>query len=162
MAIEVVMAESDVDALLAFRAYQQMHAEGTVPGTIHPVKMLTLLLRWVKGPGSVVLLAMDGDNVAGVLTLVENGFWYALDSETYLSDRGFYVLPDYRGGEVSKLLLNAAKTVGDDAGLSVFITINNGRRKRGGRSGWERIGATLGYVNRGAVLAHIPEKRTDD
>jgi len=155
--LEVIMAESDVDAFLALRAYERMHTEGTVPGRLDPVKTFAHLLRWVKGPGSVVLLAMDGDNIVGALTLVESTSWFANDADTFLSDRGFYVMPEYRDGEAAKLLLDAAKTIGDDTKLPVFITINNGKRKRGGRSEWERVGATLGYLNRGATMAHYPE-----
>lgn len=153
--LEVHMADGEVDAVLAFRAYSQMYAEGGIPGSFSPVKTLTHVLRFMKGPGSVVLLVMDGDLVAGVLSLVEQGYWYSEDSR-WIGDAGLYVLPDYRNGEAMKLLLEQAKIAGDDAGLPVFITILNGRRKRGGRSEWERLGATLGYSNRGATLAHFP------
>lgn len=155
--VEVHMADDEVDAVLAFRAYKQMYDEGGIPGSFGPVKALTHVLRFMKGPGSVVLLAMDGDLVAGVLTLAESGFWFN-DDGRWIEDKGLYVLPAYRDGDAFKLLLEAAKDISDDTGLIVVITINNGRRKRGGRSGWERIGATLGYTNRGATLAHFPEK----
>jgi hypothetical protein len=141
---------------MALRAYRQMHDEGGVPGTFSPVKTLTNLFRFMKGPGSVLLLVMDGDVVAGVLVLCESGYWFSEDGR-FLEDKGLYVVKDYRDGDALKLLLETAANVGDDAKLPVFITINNGRRTRGGRSAWERVGATLGYVNRGATLAHYPE-----
>lgn len=156
MPIEIHMAEGEIDAILAFRAYAQMHQEGGVPGTISPIKMLTNIFRFMNGPGSVVLLAMEGDLVAGVLTLTEETCWYSEDARV-IGDKGLFVLKDHRDGDAAKQLLEAAQKVGDDAGLPVFITINSGRRKRGARSEWERIGATLGYVNRGATLAHFPK-----
>lgn len=156
MPVEVHMAEGEVDAVLAFRAYSQMHAEGGIPCSFSPLKTLTNVLRFMKGPGSVVLLAMDGDFVAGVLTLAECTYWCS-ETDKLLEDKGLYVTPDHRGGDALKLLLDAAKIISDDAGFPVFITINNGRRMRGARSEWERIGATLGYLNRGATLAHYPK-----
>jgi GNAT superfamily N-acetyltransferase len=154
--IEVTMAEGEVDAVLAFRAYSRMYEEGGIPGTFSAVKTLTNILRFIKGPDTVVLLAIDGDLVAGVLTLAKESFWFSEDG-CFIGDKGLYVLPEYRNGETIKALLEAAKTVSEDTGLMVLITINNEKRKRGGRSEWERIGATLGYINRGATLAHTPE-----
>ena len=155
MAIEVRMAEDEVDAVIAYRGLKQMHGEGGIPGTFDDLKVLTNVLRMVKGPGSVVFLAMDGDELAGVLPLWEQGYWYSTDR--HLIDKGFYVVPAHRGGEAGKLLLEMAKRTADDTGLPIFITIFNGRRRRGGRSDWERLGATLGYHPQGAVLAHFPE-----
>lgn len=157
VSLEVRLAEGEADAIAAFKAYQQMHAEGCVPGAFDPLKTLTNVLRFIKGPGSVVLLAMDGDTLAGVLTLAESSYWYN-QTDKWLCDKGLYVLPEHRNGEAFALLLDAAKSISDDTGLAVFIFINNGNRKRGGRSPWERVGLTLGYENRGAILAHSPEK----
>src|SRR3954469_15569803 len=128
MPVEIRFAEDEVDAVLAFRAYTQMYDEGLVPGSFSPVKTLTNVLRCMKGPGSVVLLAMDDDLVAGVLTLAEETCWFSEDARV-IGDKGLYVTKEYRNSEAAKLLLDAAKSVGDDAGLPVFITINSGRRK---------------------------------
>ena len=45
MAVEVRMAEDAKDAILAFRAYQEMHEASDFPGTFSPVKTLTQ--RWL-------------------------------------------------------------------------------------------------------------------
>lgn len=155
--IEVRLAESKEDVVLAYQAYAAMHGEGLAPpdATLSPLKTLTNLFRFMSDPGSVLLLAMDGASVAGVLVLAESTYWFS-ETGRYISDKGLYVLPQYRGGEAAKVLLSAAQEAGDDAGCPVFITIINERRKRGSRSDWERIGATLGYINKGATLAHYP------
>lgn len=158
--IDIRMAEDEADAILAYRAYARMHAEGGVPGANRPLnhlKTLTNVLRMVKGPNSAVIMAMDGDNLAGVLSLVENTYWFGDDDDRFLIDKGLYVAPDYRGGDVLKMLLDAAVNLSDDTGLPVYVTINNLKRRRGAGSKWERIGATLGYINQGAMMAHIPE-----
>lgn len=156
MAVEVRMAEGEEDAIRAFRLYKQMHDEGSVPGTFHPLKTLSHILRFINGPDSLVLLAMEGGQAVGVLSLVKAGLWWSEDGR-FFEDKGLYVVPEHRDGEALKLLLDDVVNLSNDTGIPVFITINSGRRRRGGRSEWERIGATLGYVNRGATLAHFPE-----
>jgi hypothetical protein len=149
------MAEGAQDAILAFRAYKEMHEASDFPGTFSPVKTLTHILRFIQGPDSVVFLAFDGEDAIGVLTLTKGSFWFSEDGMC-LEDKGLFVRAKHRG-EAGKLLLEAARDLSNDTGLIVFITIINGRRKRGGRSEWERIGATLGYSNLGATMAHFPE-----
>lgn len=156
MPVDVIIAETKVDAVRAFQTYAKMHAEGGVPGSFSPLKALTSVLRFMQGPGSVVLLAMDGEDAVGVLSLVEAGFWFSEDGR-FFEDKGLYIVPGARGGDALKLLLEDAKNLSDDTGIPIFITINSGRRKRGVRSDWERVGATIGYSNRGATLAHFPE-----
>lgn len=155
MPIEIRLGEDEVDAVMAFRALKQMHEEGTVPGGFDEVKVLSNLLRMVKGPNSAVLLAMDGEQLAGVLTLWQQDYWYS-SADRHLIDKGFYVLPEHRNSDAARQLLRAAMQVSEDTRQPVYITIFNGRRKRGGRSEWERLGATLGYNPQGAVLAHFP------
>jgi len=144
----IKLAEGDVDAIHAFRAYQTMHGEGLVPGAFDALKTLTNVLRMVRGPGSAVLLAMDGEACAGVLSLWEDGYWW--NHERHLIDKGLYVYPAYRDGEAFGLLLNAAKQASDDAGLPLYITIRNLKRPRGHHS-------VRGFINLGATLAHFPE-----
>jgi hypothetical protein len=156
MALELRMAENERDAVLVFRAYKQMHEEGLVPGALNERKLLFRVLGMVKTPGSVVLMVMDGDTLAGVISLYEQSYWYSDDR--HLIDKGLYVVPEYRDGAAFDMLLDAAKSLSDDLGIPCFLFIFNAKRKRGGqRSGWERAGATLGYTNRGAILAHHPE-----
>lgn len=156
MPLEVRLAETKEDAEAVFSLYRQMHAEGCVPpSAFHALKTMTNVMRLVSGPGSCVLMAMDGDDVAGVLSLYEEAYWWSEDR--HITDKGLYVRPEWRDGGALDLLLNAAKNLSDDTGLPVYLTIFNARRRRGGRSGWERVGATLGYINHGATIAHFPE-----
>lgn len=159
------MAETERDVVLVFRAYKQMHDEGLVPGSFNPTKVLSNVMRLVKGQGACVFMVMDGDKLAAVLSLLEQSYWYADDSrlpagqrnDKHLIDKGLYVLPEYRDGEAIDMLLAQAKETADQLGIPCFLFIFNAKRKRGARSGWERAGATLGYTNRGAILAHYPE-----
>lgn len=154
--IDIRMAEDDADIVLVFRAFLMMHAEGCVPGPINQVKTLTNVARMVRGPNSAVIMAMAGDDeLAGVLALVEDGYWW--NDDRFLADKGLYVLPNHRDGDAFERLLGAAAQAGDDAGMAVYLTINNIKRKRGGGSKWERIGATLAYTKQGAILAHTPQ-----
>lgn len=155
MALELRVAEGRDDAIKAFVLFKAMHEEGLVPGSFHPLKTLSNVLRMVNGPGSCVLMAMNGDEAVGVLGLFEEAYWWSEDR--FLGDKGFYVLPKYRDAGAFDVLLQAAQQAGDDLGLQVVITIANHRRKRGTRSKWERVGATLGYSNLGAVIARDPE-----
>lgn len=158
MPLELRIAETEQDAVLAFRAYKQMYDEGLVPGSFHGVKVLTRLLRMVQGPGSCVFMVMDDDKLAGVVSLWREPYWYGFDDDLHLADKGLYVLPEYRDGEAFQMLLDAAQNASDTLGLPCFLTVFNFKRRRGGRSKWERLGATLGWPNRGAVIAHFPEK----
>lgn len=155
MPVEVRSADGEADAILVYRAFKAMHQEGGIPGPFHDLKVLTNVLRLVNGPGSVVLMAMDGDTLHGVLGLYQQTYWF--NEEAFLEDKGFYVLPEHRDGAAFDALLTEAKALSDTTGLSIYITLNNGLRKRGGRSKWERRGMTLGYHPQGAVLAHSPE-----
>lgn len=153
MPVKIRMAESEQDAVLVFKAFQMMHAGGTVPGPIDNLKTLTNVIRLVKGPRSCVLMAMAGDELAGICGLIQDVYWWNHDE--FLTDKGLFVLPKYENGGTFQALIKAAQQAGDDLGIPVYLTINNGRRKRGAGSKWERIGATLGYTNRGAILAHF-------
>lgn len=156
MALELRIAENMLDVVLVFRAYKQMHEEGLVPGSFKDEKVLGNVLRLMQGPGSIVLMVMDGDKLAGVISLIEQSYWYSEDR--HLIDKGLYVLPEYRDGESLKMLMDAAKNAAEDLGLPCYLFVFNAKRPRGGRrSEWERVGATLGYTNRGAILAHFPE-----
>jgi hypothetical protein len=156
--IEIRLAQDEVDAVLVFRALKSFYDEGGVPGTFSEVKTLANVLSMVRDPGRAALMAMDGETVAGVLCLVEEGPHWWSEVDYFIQDKGFYVFPQYRQGDAGKLLLQEAKLLSNHRQMPVYVSIFNGRRKRGGRSEWERVGATLGYQPRGAVLAHFPEK----
>jgi hypothetical protein len=133
-----------------------MHAGGTVPGEFSPNRTFKNLLRFMQGPGSCVLLAMDGDDCCGVLTLKVEQTWY---SDTYrcIFEKGFFVRDDARGEGVCQALMEKAREVADDLKLDLFFTIFNVKRQRGSRGKWARVGETIGYTNRGAVIAHLQE-----
>jgi GNAT superfamily N-acetyltransferase len=155
MAVEVREARDDVDCVLVHGAYMMMHAEGGIPGRVDAQMAMEKVFRWRDGPGSVIFMAMDDDELVGILSVTEAKYWW--NGDPFLEDKGFYVLPEYRGGEAGGLLLKAARDLSDGVGQDCYITIMNGLRQRGARSDWERAGFTIGYHPRGAVLVHRPE-----
>jgi hypothetical protein len=155
--LEVRLAQDEADAMLVFHALKAFYDEGGVPGSFDPVKVLANVLSMVKDRGRCALMAMDGDTLAGVLCLVESGPYWWSTTDRFIEDKGFYVYPQYEAGDAGKLLLETARALSDHRQMPVYISIFNARRKRGARSKWERVGATLDYNPRGAVLAHFPE-----
>lgn len=156
MPLELKVAESPEDIVMVFRAYKAMHDEGLAPGTFDGGKALSRIMRWVAGPNSFVLMVMDGDNLAGVVTMIEETYWWSKD-DSCLADKGLYVLPEYRDGGAFELLLGAVRDASSDLGVPAAVTIQNIKRKRGARTAWERIGATLGFGILGAIIAHRKE-----
>lgn len=142
------IAETEKDAMLAFIAYKAMHEEGLVPGAFDAHKTLAYLLRWVKGPGSCVMLVMAGKKLAGILTLVEQAYWYGEDR--HLIDKGLYVARDFRNSGALDILLDAAAQASDDLRLPCFIFRLDFKAKRNRSSNrkWKRGGN---------IMIHHPE-----
>jgi hypothetical protein len=154
--MEVELAETDADAIAVHRILMMMDAEGCGPVPADPADAMQFIFEMMHTDGSCVLMAMDEGALVGTIGLCTAPFWLNL-SRSFISDRWLYVIPSHRDGSARKFLMRAAQQIGDDAGAPVYITINNGRRKRGPRSEWERLGATIGYQPLGAVIAHFPE-----
>lgn len=156
--ITVRPAESELDLVMAMRAYKEMHDGGTVPGSFSARKTFSSLISFIQGPGSVVLLALDeAGELLGLITLAQQSFWFSEDGRC-LIDKGLYVRPGEASDGACKALLEAAANLADDMKLDLFITVFNSKRKRGAKSQWARAGETIGYTNRGAVLAHLQER----
>lgn len=76
----------------------------------------------------MTLVARDDDGaIAGMLALHDVKFWYS--KTHHLRDAWFYVKPQYRGGDVGKELMQAAKKIADDKAMLLFIDVNNPDRR---------------------------------
>jgi GNAT superfamily N-acetyltransferase len=122
------MAEAEVDALIYWR-------------TIHDTV--------TQGAG---LIAVIGQNIVGYLGLWKSQYDYAKAS--FLHDRGFYVLPAHRGGAVGAALLREARTIADDAELSLKIIDTNPTKKRRATSRIALTAEILGYAPAGRIITY--------
>jgi GNAT superfamily N-acetyltransferase len=124
------MAEAEVDALIYMR---------TIHDTVRE--------------GAGLIATVDGE-IAGYLGLWKSRYDYSKAS--FLHDRGFYVLPRHRGGAVGAALLREARTIADEAGLSLKI-IDTNPRKRRAQSRLARTAEIIGYMPAGRILTFCPE-----
>jgi GNAT superfamily N-acetyltransferase len=126
------MAEAEVDTLIYMR-------------TIHDTV--------TQGAG---LVAIIGGEIVGYLGLWRSQYDYSKAS--FLHDRGFYVLPRYRGGIVGAALLRDAKAIADEADLSLKI-IDTNPKKRRANARIARTAEIIGYAPAGRIITyHCPNK----
>jgi GNAT superfamily N-acetyltransferase len=119
---------------------------------VNPEKVMAHIVNCAQHPGeNIVLMAVVEGCLAGVLILVEEPYWYSDD--TLLVDRPFYVLPKYRGADVGRELIRAARFIADQSDMMVLIAETNPNRPRGIKSDMQRVASLMGYTPAGAVLA---------
>ena len=99
--------------------------------------------------GMTLLARDDNGAIIGTLALHEVKFWYS--KTHHLRDAWFYVKPQYRGGEVGKDLMQAAKSIADDKNMLLFIDVNNPDR-RPKKTKATLVCQTAGYVPIGFSL----------
>ena len=97
-----------------------------------------------------MLLAVKDGHLVGHLCIERVSYWYAPEHE-FLTDFGFYVLPQHRNTDVEQALLEEAARVATIAGLPLTIFVNNPSRRRGAHHRIEKIASLIRYVPAGAV-----------
>lgn len=102
----------------------------------------------------VALMAIIDGHLVGWLGFVSRQYSYSKSS--FLIDTMFWVLPQYRDGDVGKALLQEAKAIADAAGMKFKLVINNPSRKRGVAKvsaemllGYSPVGTVLTFHSRG-------------
>lgn len=106
-------------------------------------------------------MVFDGENLVATCGLIqpEGGLWYS--ESTYITERWFYVRPEYRdAGEAVALLFEAARQLSDDTGLLVLLTVFNFKRSRP-RSPLARVAEKFAYRPAGSILSIQPRESTD-
>lgn len=128
----VEMAEADVDTQIYMR---------TIYDTV------------TQGAGLIAL--MNGEMV-GYLGLWKSRYDYSQDS--FLHDRGFYVLPTHRDGAVASALLKEARAIADDAELALKIIDTNPTKQRPVRSRLAITAEIIGYRPAGRIITAYPSE----
>ncbi|HWW46326.1 MAG TPA: hypothetical protein VNZ94_00605 [Xanthobacteraceae bacterium] len=124
--VEVRAAVSDQDAIAIHRMLMQNGHEIAI-APVNPVKVMQEVYGLIKADaGAATLMAMDGDELVGVLGLVQVPFWYSDDH--LIMDRIFYVLPANRG-TAGRRLVSAARSIADGAKQILMIAQTNPTRR---------------------------------
>lgn len=119
------------------RLLVRFHGENGLVPLSH--EKVTRRVGMLLATGSL-FVAEVGTGLAGILGIVENEWWYGDGS--YLTDRFFYVEPEFRAMNVGEALMAEAKAESiRRGGIPLLITVLNPARakKRG------RIAAVLGF-----------------
>ena len=110
--------------------------------TLNPHKVVKQIEQCVRGEGT--LIAETTLEMVGVLNLNRVQWWFS--DEYFLSDLGFYVLPEFRGTAGKKLIKRAARYA-RDCKLPLYIIQLHGAK---GPSG--RVMDIIGLKKRGQVI----------
>jgi GNAT superfamily N-acetyltransferase len=140
--VRVAKSQQDAAAIHAFmlsNAVPEM-AEASVDGRVY---MQTI---WRTVQHGIALIAIEDEQIVGYLGLVESPYSYS--RESFLHDAGFFVLPQYRGGAVSRKLIAEARAVARKSGLTLrLVDISPSPRRK----------ARRGRAVTGRVLTYYPE-----
>lgn len=74
----------------------------------------------------ICILLRDGRKVIGSAGLIEAELWYS--DETVIGDKWFYIHPDYRSAENFEALKEACKSVAQDKGMLLILSISSEHR----------------------------------
>jgi GNAT superfamily N-acetyltransferase len=77
--------------------------------------------------GMVFVARSEDGKAVGTLALTELSFWYS--QETFLQDAWFFVLPEFRAGNVGVELMKAAREAAEEKSKIAFVTVNNPDRR---------------------------------
>jgi GNAT superfamily N-acetyltransferase len=95
----------------------ELHAAEWTHLPLDRIKALHHLLGCLEA--GVVLLALVGDDPAGVLMLAPDSYWFS--DRIVLVDRMFYVRPQFRRQRVWHALLREAKAISAETGVPVYF-----------------------------------------
>jgi hypothetical protein len=136
------------------------HLEAAVPEHFAPLNHAKAMqqIHHVVTTG-LCLMAFDGEELIGVLGCVEYDYWFS--DETLLSERFFYIKPEYRAGPAMRAILREARLWANATDKVIQLTISNFHKDRPPRNGLERIGDVLSFFPRGSAYQVAPvEKAT--
>ena len=125
-----------------------MHGREMAPATVNPQKVWETLRAAQDSDKFTILLAGVDGQMVGYLILHAVDWWFA--TESFLTDMGLFVIPEFRGTAVFGELLESAKAVGDLKQMTVRLWITNPERRRGRMC---KEAELLGYTPLGSMLA---------
>jgi GNAT superfamily N-acetyltransferase len=123
----IVYAQTDDDIVLVHK-FLCMVSQPILFAPIDPLKSVTEVGRLVKDPGAgFVLMAIEDGMLVGVLGVMTADWWYA--HSTFLTDRFFFVVDDWKNKGTGKALEDEALGVARE--LNVNLIINGKMRRKG-------------------------------
>jgi GNAT superfamily N-acetyltransferase len=147
-----IAKEENIIAIHAFMIHNAIveMAEADVDTVIY---MQTIYDTVMQGAG---LFAVMDKRIVGYLGLWKSQYDYSKDS--FLHDRGFYVLPTHRDGSVAAALLQEARAIANDTDLALKIIDTNPTKVRRARSRMAVTAEIVGYRPAGRVITVYPSE----
>jgi GNAT superfamily N-acetyltransferase len=134
--------------LEALHALCLMHGVEMAPVPVNETDVWHNLLQAKDSDHHWMLMAVIGDRLVGYLNLVQQQ-WHFNRSRHFICDWGFYVIPEFRGGEAGQQLLRVAKAIADAKRMRLRIVLTNPKRRRGRMN---REAEIIGYSPLGSTL----------
>jgi GNAT superfamily N-acetyltransferase len=157
--IEIRGAKTEDDVVAIFQFLMRHMADEVALVVPDPHDVMRVVYELVTAEaGGAVLMAMSGGTLVGVLGLEQSHWWYNR-SRPMIFDRFFYVLPEHRSGDVGLALLQEARSIADSTDNILIVVPMNPNRRRGERTGMERVASLLRYIPGGSILAFHPRDR---
>lgn len=124
--ITIRYAETDQD-VVAIHQFLLVVAAPDALCPIDPIESLQEVIRITQD--NVALMAIKDGRLIGTLGIINVGFWYN-SSYSFMTDRWQHVLPQFRNGDVNRMLEAEADSIAEAAGQK-FIHQGKIRGKRG-------------------------------
>jgi GNAT superfamily N-acetyltransferase len=102
----------------------------------------------------VGLMALHDGALVGFLGLMQTPYCYS--AEHFLHETGLYVLPQHRGGDAFRALLQEARGIADAAQMTLKIIDTNPKRERRRKGQAAVTPEIIGYKPAGRVLTFYP------
>lgn len=149
----VVREIASIAELVELHRVRLLQGKEQAVAPVNGIKVMEKLSRAFYDSARFILLAaFRGDKIIGYMLLQIATYDYS-DSE-FMVDFGFFVVPEWRGYNVGKALLEDAKVLSEKAGLPLHIHIFNPRARR--RGGYKSADV-IGYVPIGSVITFNAE-----
>jgi hypothetical protein len=124
IAVRPAEGEGDYRAIFALLMHQWQEVGRA---SLNPTKAGQYIYR-VMTQGAVYVVERNGEIVASVgLSLID--FWYS--EQKFWTEEWLFIAPDHRDGSVLRAIFSELKTLGEQTGAPVNVTIFNAKRAKG-------------------------------
>lgn len=125
--ITIRYAETD-DDVIAIHQFLLIVAQPQMRAPVDPIASLQEIIRVTND--EIAIMAIKGGHLVGTLGLIHVPWWYSPEHD-FMVDRWHFVLPQFRNGDVNRMLISEAESIAAAAGIE-FIEHGPIRAKRGG------------------------------
>lgn len=94
---------------------------------VDPIASLNEIIRVARD--EVAIMAIKNEHLVGTLGLMHVGWWYN-PAYRFMTERWHFVLPQFKNGDVNRMLISEAESIANIAGLE-FINQGKIRGKPG-------------------------------